>query len=238
MVLVPYSIGPAGEKIPWSSVSVIIPAFNEGRSIATVVRDISALGARVIVVDDGSTDQTSSIAAAAGAVVLRHCLNRGQGASLQTGIRYALRCGAEFLVTFDADGQHSVEDIERLLVPLVRDQADVALGSRFLGHAYDIPMRRRMTLWAAVLFTRLASGMKVTDAHNGIRALTADVGRNIHLQQDRMAHASELMDEISRFRVAELPVKVSYSEYSMSKGQRDTAALRILLDYLVGRWTR
>lgn len=219
--------------------TVVVPAYNEEAAIGPVIAELVA-SYDVVVVDDGSTDATSEVARSAGATVLRHAINRGQGAALQTGITYALRRGADFVVTFDSDGQHRPEDIERLLAPLRSGRADVALGSRFIGSTERMPRRRRFLLRAAVAFTRAASGARLTDAHNGLRAFSRRAASMIEIRLDRMAHASEIIDEIVRHRLRfeEIPVHVRYTDYSTRKGQRSLGAIRILKDYLIGKWLR
>lgn len=221
-------------------ICIVVAAYNEWRSIGDVVASLITDYPRVIVVDDGSFDDTGSIARLEGATVLRHLLNRGQGAALQTGIRAALKTGAAYIVTFDADGQHEVADIARLLAPLQSGQCDVSLGSRFLGTVAEIPWLRRLTLRAAVFFTRLVTGLPLTDAHNGMRAFTSSAAEMIDLRQDRMAHASEILDQLAslRLRIREVPVTVRYTAYSMDKGQRSGAAFRILFDYMIGKWDK
>jgi glycosyltransferase involved in cell wall biosynthesis len=217
---------------------VVIAAFNEETALAAVIAGLKGNDYRILVVDDGSTDATAQIAAAAGAAVVRHPINLGQGAALQTGIDFALASGAEFVVTFDADGQHHPEDVARLLDALVTSRADFALGSRFLGAGRDlIPPSRRLLLQAATWFTRLTSGLEVSDVHNGLRAMTRRGAGAIKLRQNRMAHASELLDQIasSGLRYVELPVSIEYSRYSLAKGQKSSDALLILLDLFVGR---
>jgi glycosyltransferase involved in cell wall biosynthesis len=216
---------------------VVIPAFNEATSLGAVVGDLRRRGPNVVVVDDGSTDETSRVALETGAVLLRHRVNLGQGAALQTGITYALRQGALRIGTFDADGQHRADDLLALLDALEPSVAEVALGSRFLGAGAEVPAPRRLVLRAAVVFTRLMSGLAVTDAHNGLRAFTRRAASAIDLKTCRMAHASELLDQIARSGLPyrELPVRIAYTDYSLGKGQRSTAALRVLFDYLVSR---
>lgn len=217
---------------------VVMPAYNEARVIESVVRGVRAVYPHVVVVDDGSRDETQRLAAAGGAWALRHVINRGQGAALQTGIEYALLQGAEFIITFDSDGQHTVEDIAALLAPLREGRADIALGSRFLGRTVTVPFARRCLLKAAVLFTRLVSGVRLTDTHNGLRGFTRRAAARLQIRIDRMAHASEIIDQIREMGLpyVEVPVHVQYTEYSMNKGQRATDAVRVALEYLVGRW--
>jgi glycosyltransferase involved in cell wall biosynthesis len=221
------------------AVHVVIAAFNEAKRVGETVSGVRAHYPNVTVVDDGSRDATAEIAAGNGARVLRHLINRGQGAALKTGIEGALSRGAEVIVTFDADGQHRVEDISPLLAVLEAGY-DVALGSRFLGHAGEVPWGRRIVLKLGVLFTRVVSGLRVTDTHNGLRALSRHAAETIELREDRMAHASEILDEIARheLRCREVPTRVEYTAYSRAKGQRSSAALLIAFDFLVGRWQK
>ncbi len=216
---------------------VVIPAYNEAQSIAGVIRDLRRRVPNVVVVDDGSVDATLRVARRTGAKVLRHRVNLGQGAALQTGITYALRQGAGRIGTFDADGQHRCEDMFAALEALEVADCEIVLGSRFLVDADAVPMVRRWLLRAAVLFTRGMSGLAVTDAHNGLRALSRRAATELSLKNTRMAHASELLDQIARTRLPyrELPVRIVYTDYSLSKGQRSSAALRVLFDYVVSR---
>jgi glycosyltransferase involved in cell wall biosynthesis len=211
---------------------VVIPAFNEAPVLAGVLRDLSPTGCQLVVVDDGSADGTFDAALWAGAAVVRHPVNLGQGAALQTGLSFALRAGAEIIVTYDADGQHRVDDIQKLLNALRSSGADFALGSRFLaGHA-EMPFTRRLLLRAAIWLTRLTAGLRLTDTHNGLRAMTRRGAQTIKLRQNRMAHASEILDQIaaSGLRYVEVPVTIDYTSYSLGKGQKSTAAFDILID--------
>lgn len=219
---------------------VVIAAYNEARVIGGVVRELVAAFPHVVVVDDGSTDATGAEACQGGATVLTHLINRGQGAALQTGISYAVARGAEYVVTFDADGQHRPADVPKLLAPIAAGEVDICLGSRFLGHESEIPAARRLLLRAAVLFTWLTSGMRLSDAHNGLRAFSRRAAAKLDMRLDRMAHASEIVDQVraTELPYKEVPVSIRYTEYSLAKGQRSGAALRIAFDYLIGRLTR
>lgn len=219
---------------------IVIPAFNEESAIGPVVSELKASWPHVVVVDDGSRDATASVAQASGATVLRHVINRGQGAALQTGIAYALARGAEAIVTFDSDGQHRAEDVATLVQPLVERRAEAVLGSRFLGSTEQMPWMRRVLLRGAILFTRFASGARLTDTHNGLRAFTRSAASKLDITLDRMAHASEIIDQIVRsgVRYVEVPVHVRYSDYSRRKGQSGFGAVRVLVDYVWGRWLR
>jgi glycosyltransferase involved in cell wall biosynthesis len=222
------------------SLFIVIAAFDESAAIADVVRELRISYPNVVVVDDGSADDTWEHAARGGAIVLRHLVNRGQGAALQTGITYALKHGAAVIATFDADGQHCPKDLPALVTPILQGKVEICLGSRFLGRADAMPRSRRMLLRAAVAFTRVTSGLRVSDTHNGLRAFSRRAAEHFDIQLDRMAHASELIDQVrsSGLPYCEVPVHIRYTRYSLAKGQRSSAALRVALEYLVGRLLR
>jgi glycosyltransferase involved in cell wall biosynthesis len=194
----------------------------------------------VVVVDDGSTDATSVRARAAGAAIVVHPINLGQGAALQTGIDYALAHGARWLVTLDADGQHDPSEAREMLAYAQREQLDVALGSRFLGTTVGMTRGRWLLLKLALLFQALTTRTALTDVHNGLRVLSAAAAHRIRLRQNRMAHASELIGIMrrERLRYREFPVTIRYTDYSKSKGQGALSALNILTDLLLGRLTK
>ena len=219
---------------------VIIAAYNEAGTLARVISNVESYGFRAAVVDDGSKDATYRIALANGAVAIRHPVNLGQGAALQTGIAYALTRGAQAIVTFDADGQHRASDIEVLLAALKRENADFALGSRFLGRSLRMPVIRFLLLRLATLFTRLTTGLRLTDTHNGLRAMTRKGAQAIRLRQNRMAHASEILSQIadSGLRYVEVPVTIEYTAYSLAKGQRIGDSLTILSDLITEKLYR
>ena len=225
---------------PHSNVWVLIAAYNEATVIADVVADVTVARYRPVVVDDGSRDRTAELAGSAGAAVVRHPINLGQGAALQTGIEFALARGADTIVTFDADGQHRAADIAGLIDALARHNADFALGSRFLGTTVNMPPSRRWLLRAASWFTRATTGLSITDSHNGLRAMTRRGAAHIHLRQNRMAHASEILHQIatSGLKYVETPVTIHYSAYSLAKGQTLFDALLIVLDLFARRLHR
>jgi polyprenyl-phospho-N-acetylgalactosaminyl synthase len=225
-------------KLP--QIWVVIAAYNEASVIARVIADIKREGYQVVVVDDGSRDATASAVVAAGGALVRHPINLGQGAALQTGITFAMAEGADVIVTFDGDGQHRPRDIAVLIAALAANNAHFVLGSRFLGRTVDQPLSRRILLRAATIFTRLTTGMSVTDTHNGLRAMTRSGASCIALHQNRMAHASEILHQIaaSGLRYVEAPVTIEYSAYSLAKGQRLSDALMILVDLFARRLQR
>lgn len=217
---------------------VVIPAFNEATVIYKTVESVRSLHYNLVIVDDCSSDDTESQAFKAGAHVCRHMINLGQGAALQTGITYALRAGATSIVTFDADGQHDAKEIEKVLAPVLSKRVDVTLGSRFTqgAQAANIPSSKILLLKIATFFTRMSTGLRLTDTHNGFRAFSAEAARKITIRQNRMAHASEILTEIAahRLRYEEVPVTIRYTEYSLQKGQKMSNSINILWDSLFG----
>lgn len=217
-----------------SDTLVVIAAYREAAVIGDVVRELCAAGWAVLVVDDGSPDATADRARAAGATVLRHALNLGQGAALQTGFEHACELGVRTVITFDADGQHREEDIAALCAAIA-DGADVALGSRGMGGTEGATAARRGLLRCATWLGNRLSGVQLTDSHCGLRAIRAAVLPQLRLRCDGSAHASELVTRASQagLRIVEVPVVVRYTDYSRAKGQRAIAAARILFDLLV-----
>ena len=225
--------------------AIVIPAYNEAKMIVEVIKEVRFVTPHVFVVDDGSVDDTAIVARSADAVVLRHALNRGQGAALRTGIEAAARAGADIIVTFDADGQMSAADIPALTAPIEAGFCDIVLGSRFLTTNDErlttkIPLVRRLTLKAALVFTRATTGLKITDTHNGLRAFSREAAAALDLRCDRMAHASEILEEISRLglKYREVPVTIKYTDYSLAKGQKLSGAFRIIKDLILSSWMK
>lgn len=217
----------------------VIPAYNEEERIDAAVRDAARFVDAVVVVDDCSRDRTFGRAFAAGAHVLRHILNRGQGASLQTGSDYAIeKLAADIIVHFDADGQMRGEEIPMMTEPIKSGEADVVLGSRFLGARANMPFTRRVTLFGGLLFTRIVSGITTTDTHNGFRALSRDAAKKVRITLDRMAHASEILDllQIHKLRYVERPVTIRYSDETLRKGQSSLGAFVIVKDFIEKRF--
>jgi len=219
---------------------IVVPAYNEAGAIGPVLHAVLDVFPRVLVVDDCSNDHTGDLSASAGATVLRHPINLGQGAALQTGIDYALAQGAEIVVTFDADGQHSVADAVAMVRLLRETRCDLILGSRFLGAAPNMSWRKRLLLRAATLYTRLTTGLDVSDTHNGLRVLSRRAAERIRISQDRMAHASEILTQVAvqKLSYREAPCTISYTKYSMAKGQPLSGSLTILRDLVVRRLYR
>ena len=228
-----------GTPVETDDVCLVIPVYNESAVIADVVTAARAVYPWVVCVDDGSTDDSAVLSAGAGALVVRHPVNLGQGAALQTGVEFVLAAlpSASYLVTFDGDGQHQVGDVAALVAYAREFDVDVVLGSRFLSERSSIPRCRRVLLRAAVSFTRTTTGLRLTDAHNGLRLFTRDAARRLGLRLTGMAHASEILHVIAqeRLRHAEVPVHVLYTEYSRAKGQSSVNAVNIAFELATHR---
>lgn len=212
---------------------VIIPAHNEERNIAEVIRNLVAehFEAKIVVVDDGSEDSTAEMAQKAGATVLRHLINRGQGAALATGTEYALAQGASTIVHFDADGQFEARDVAALVEPIKSGRVEVVLGSRFLSRANHIPFSKKyLILPLARVVNFLFTGLWLSDAHNGLRALSRRAAESIKIEQDRMAHNSEIIAQVKKNNLSfvEMPVMVKYHRY----GQGLAGGFKIIKDLI------
>jgi polyprenyl-phospho-N-acetylgalactosaminyl synthase len=226
----------AGPAATMNDVWVVIPLFNEASVVGGVVSELLAVFPHVVCVDDGSTDGSGDAAAAAGALVVQHPVNLGQGAALQTGIEFALsHPDMRFVVTFDADGQHRVIDAVAM-VDLAR-AADLAVvfGSRFLDDRTRPGALKRLVLKTAVWVTNKTTGLTLTDAHNGLRVIRRDAAAAVRLQQDRMAHATEIVMQLGDTGLPwrEFPVELLYTDYSRAKGQSLLNSVNILVDLVV-----
>jgi glycosyltransferase involved in cell wall biosynthesis len=221
-----------------SNICILIRAYNEAPRIEATLREVCAKYSNVTVVDDGSSDGTAEIALRFPVWVIRHAVNCGAGAALQTGLRFAGRNGADVVICFDADGQHDVHDIPSLLGVMNETKADVVCGSRFLGATEGMPWLRHIVLKLGILFTRLHSGLRVTDVHNGLRALSRRSAEMIQIGHSDMTYASELYDQIQRLglKYAEAPANIRYTDESLAKGQSSWNSLRIAAKLLLGRY--
>lgn len=215
---------------------VIIPAYNEDYVIGSVVSDIIKLFPSIIVIDDCSSDKTYAVAKKAGAHVVRHPINLGQGAALQTGFEYALSFSeTQVVITFDADGQHDIKDALAMVKLLEKDKLDVVIGSRFLDKRTKISYIKKVILKIAAKWGSWSTGLHLTDAHNGLRVISKKTLEQLHLRQNRMAHASEIIDQFGELKVKykEYPNLIRYTPYSLSKGQPLLNSVNILIDLMV-----
>ena len=220
------------------TIFVVIPCYNEAGIIRETIAAIIEKDYSIIVVDDHSTDNTREQLKEIPLIYIRHRLNLGQGAALQTGISVALKRGAEYLVTFDADGQHDVNDIDGMLQKLKEDQLEIVLGSRFLpGSGGNISVGRKLLLKAACYLNYLFTGILLTDAHNGLRVMNRHAAESIHLKENRMAHATEILKEIKKhdLKFGEFPVHIHYTGYSKKKGQSLLNSIRIFFDLVLNK---
>jgi glycosyltransferase involved in cell wall biosynthesis len=230
-----------GDTCANSDTWVIVPAFNEAPVVGAVVRGLREHFPNVVGVDDGSTDDTAAEMRAHGARVVRHAVNLGAGAATQTGLNFAmLDPGARYFVTFDADGQHLARDAASMVDRLREGEHHILLGSRFLGSADGLRPGRRALLSAARTFEWASSGIRLTDAHNGLRAFSREFGAYLNLSHADFAHASQLLEQVHRSKLsyAEHPVTVMYSDYSRAKGQRSINSVNIAVDVWLRRLLR
>lgn len=214
-------------------IAAIIPALNEENRIGPVIRGVRSFADLTVVIDDGSSDHTAEVAKKAGAITLRHALNRGQGAALKTGTEAAIRLGADVIVHVDADGQHDPAMIQTLADPIVRGETDVVFGSRFLGiDPTGMPWIRKQYFKLGRLFNTVLLGVSshVTDPQSGARAMSRKAAEQIDFVQDRSAHCSEILSIVTRsnLRWKEVPVHVRYTPDTLQKGQRFSEAFKIL----------
>jgi polyprenyl-phospho-N-acetylgalactosaminyl synthase len=223
-----------------SATFVVIPAYNEGRVLKSTLLPLLETGYSIVVVDDGSRDGTWDVLQGLPVHALRHPINLGQGAALQTGMTFALNRGAEFIVHFDADGQHSIGDIDAMLDVLRQGQVEVVLGSRFLRRVdrEAVPGGRRLVLRAATFVNFALTGMLLSDAHNGLRALSRRAAACLDLRENGFAHASEILYQVRKRKLphVEYPTHIRYTEYSQEKGQSALNGLNIVFDLLIGRF--
>jgi len=244
----PYGTGQPGQNTMQSEAFrkvlaetfVVVPAYNEGRVIRDVITGLSSAFPNIVVVNDGSSDDTAAVLRGLPVIVVKHQINLGQGASLQTGITFALERGANYIVTFDADGQHRPEDALSALRMLGDGQCDVVCGSRFLGTTSNMPRTRKIILKTVVGLANLTAGTKMTDAHNGLRALSRKAASCLAISQSGMAHASEIMSQLRlhKMDIREVPVQINYTEYSLAKGQSSLNSINILVDLVIGRFLK
>lgn len=220
---------------------MVVPAFNEAAVIGEVIADVRAVFDHVVCVDDGSRDNTGALALRAGAHVVRHPVNLGQGAAIQTGVEYArIQPGAQVFVTFDADGQHRVKDVVRMIDKLTTENVDIVIGTRFADHGVrsDVPFLKRVVLRTVVFLSPRNRRLKLTDAHNGLRVFNRKVAEGLDITMSGMGHASEIIAMIdeNHWRVTEEPVEILYTDYSKSKGQPLLNGVNIIFDgFLRGR---
>ncbi|QQG52671.1 MAG: glycosyltransferase family 2 protein [Candidatus Falkowbacteria bacterium] len=210
----------------------IIPAYNEAKNISEVIKRVNPFVDEIVVIDDGSQDEIAIIAQQAGATVLRHSINRGQGAALQTGNEYALKRGADIVIHFDADNQFQAEEIPELTAPIESGQAEAVLGSRFLSKKSDLPaLKKKLIMPLARLINRWFFNIRLSDPQSGFRVLSRGAVEKIEITNDRMAHCSEILHQLfkNKIKTVEVPITVVYHEF----GQKFSGGVRIIKDLAI-----
>jgi len=216
----------------------IIPAFNEGDKIRQIILDVIPLVDVVVVVDDGSTDKTYEIAKKTDAIVLRHVINRGQGAALETGNQYALKHGANIVIHFDADGQFLFNEIQEIAKPIIEENYDIVFGSRFLEKKTNMPFFKKNIIFPIARLINLFFGIKTTDPQNGFRAISAKALKKIEISNDGSAHCTEILNKAFKLKlkIKEIPITVIYNEYGQGffggKGS-GKGGIRIIKDLII-----
>ncbi|MDY5584318.1 MAG: glycosyltransferase family 2 protein [Arcanobacterium sp.] len=214
---------------------LVIPLFNESTVIFDVITEAKTVFPNIICIDDGSHDTSSDEAKRAGATVVKHPINLGQGAALQTGFSWVLRyTNAKYAITFDADGQHRVSDAQMMLAKAASENLEFVLGSRFLEGKHQAGFLKKIVLTTVAKISNLRTGLQLTDAHNGLRVLSRNTLEKINITQPRMAHASQIIEQLAQIggSWAEVPVSIDYTEYSRAKGQSLLNGVNILTELL------
>jgi glycosyltransferase involved in cell wall biosynthesis len=230
----------------FDDVVIIIPVYKDV-IVRDVINAIPAEFSKIICVDDGSPGhEVSEAILSTRAKLVRHPMNLGQGAALQTGIEFALLDkSVQYFVTFDADGQHQIEDVYTMLEEIrgsdggAGSNVDIVLGSRFLGEAKNISWSKQAMLKFAIVFSNITSQTRLTDTHNGLRVFNRQVAENLNIQMSDFSHASEILHKIvaHKWQYKEVPVTILYSEYSKHKGQSIINAVNIAFDVLLNKLT-
>jgi len=216
-------------------IMVIIPAYNEEKIIQKVIRDVKKYIENIIVVDDGSTDNTLEMAKNEKIIVYHHIINRGLGGALSTGIRAALLRGADIFLTFDADGQHRAKDIPKMIKPIIEKKADIVIGSRLLNAHKNMPISRKIANYMANIITYFLFGIKITDSQSGLRCFNKKTAQLIDIKTNSMEVSSEIIKEIKNhnLKFTEVPIRAVYTDYSLSKGQNFILGLKTFIKLII-----
>jgi glycosyltransferase involved in cell wall biosynthesis len=189
-----------------------IPAFNEENNIAKIIVKLKKKYEHVIVCDDGSSDMTHDIASSLGAIVVKHSTNLGYGAAIKTIFNESKKIEGDVLVTFDADGQHQISEIDSVLKPIFENSSDIVIGSRFLGSTKDLPKYRKIGIKTITSLTNTLTGSKITDAQSGFRAYSKKVLNKITPTESGMGISTEILIKSAKnkMRITEVPITISY----------------------------
>lgn len=227
------------EDIPpiTSEIYIILSSYNEEETLEKVVDGLVERGFKVLIIDDGSKDNTPTIAKNLVrkynpmVFYYRHRINVGLGGAIKTGIKAALKRGADIMITFDADGQHNPDDLYNMYPPLQEDKADIVIASRDFS---DMPTGRRFGNTVMNYITYIFQGKMVTDSQSGLRAFTSDTARKLDLKSPQYGISSEIIGEIKRknLRFMEVPMTTIYDERTIQKGTNTTVGIKIVLEFI------
>jgi glycosyltransferase involved in cell wall biosynthesis len=219
---------------------VIVPVFNEEKIIGLILELLKKQFTNIVCIDDGSSDRSFDIIKSKNVYILKHLINLGQGAALQTGINFAILKGAKFFLTFDSDGQHSLKDAMQMIKILKKNKIDIIFGSRFLNFKYQkkIPTFRRLILKLGVILSNFLSDIKLSDTHNGLRVFNLRFAKKLQIKFDGMSHPHSFFTNTYKykFKYFEYPTNVIYSKYSLSKGQKNINSINILFDVIFSKF--
>ena len=219
-----------------NSIFVIIPCYNEAKVVRQTVTEVLDKGYSVVIVDDCSKDGSKKQLVGLPIYYIRHKVNMGQGAALQTGIDFAKKKGAKYFVTFDADGQHDSDDIAGMVEYLEKNNADIIFGSRFLpGAKTNVSRSRSFALNFGRYINYFVSGIMLSDSFNGLRLLSKNAVEKIRVRENRMTHPVEILmlTASKKLKYAEYPVRIHYSDYSRAKGIKNKDGIKILFEILL-----
>lgn len=221
-----------------NDIYIVVPAYNEEKTVSQIIEGIVEEGYNVILVNDGSKDNTLNFSKQSKAkypdkiFIISHMINRGLGAALKTGMTVALNKGAKYILTFDADGQHAIEDIAKVVKPLQDGEADACIGARPLK---DMPLSKSFANWVMNFLTLIFYGCNVQDSQGGLRAFTSDAASQINVVSSGYGVSSEFIKEISdkNLRLAEVTITTIYTPETQSKGTDAIVGLKILFKMIV-----
>lgn len=217
------------------NIYVVMPAYNESKTIKNVIEDLKQRNLNMVIIDDGSHDKTYKIAQSSiynHGSIYRHVINRGLGAALETGIKAALAKDADIIVTFDADGQHDPDDIIPVCRPIMEKQADVVIGTRNFN---DMPASKKFGNTVMNMITRIFYGIHVNDSQSGLRAFNRKAANVLDINSRGYGVSSEIIGEIKKYnlKVEEVEINTIYTDYSMSKGTNLMVGLKILAKLII-----
>ena len=225
----------------FDKIYILVPVFNEEKKIKSVVSELQKVFKNIIVVNDGSSDASQEILESLDVTVLNHSINLGQGAAISTGFKYIQDLNnAEAVVTFDADGQHSIEDAKAFAKEIILCDEEIIFGSRFIRNKANIPFIKKIALSIVVMFTNRLSRINLSDAHNGLKAIKKDSLKKIDITIDGFGFESQIIHQVSKKNITykEMPTNTIYTSYSKNKGQKLINGLIILEDLFKSRGSK